>query len=95
MVASIRRVTDIMGDISAASSEQSLGGSQMGEAVVEEMAAAASSLKAQAEDLVQVVATFKLSGVEQGNLRIAPTRAALNTARPLPKPADNEDWESF
>ena len=100
VVASIRRVTDIMGEISAASNEQSLGVSQVGEAVgqmdqatqqnaalVEEMAAAASSLKAQAEDLVQVVATFKLSGTEQGNLRTAPKRPSLNTARPLSNPS--------
>nr|WP_315466407.1 methyl-accepting chemotaxis protein [uncultured Rhodoferax sp.] len=73
VVSSIRRVTDIMGEISAASSEQSAGVSQVGEAVssmdnatqqnaalVEEMAAAASSLKSQAQDLVQVVAVFKL-----------------------------------
>lgn len=73
VVSSIRRVTDIMGEISAASSEQSAGVSQVGEAVtqmdqatqqnaalVEQMAAAASSLKSQAQDLVQVVAAFKL-----------------------------------
>jgi hypothetical protein len=67
-------VTDIMGEISAASNEQSLGVSQVGEAVtqmdqvtqqnaalVEEMAAAASSLKSQAEDLVGTVAVFKLA----------------------------------
>jgi methyl-accepting chemotaxis protein len=77
VVSSIRRVTDIMGEISAASSEQSAGVSQVGEAVtqmdqatqqnaalVEEMAAAASSLKSQASDLVQVVAVFKLSDAE-------------------------------
>ena len=74
VVASIRRVTDIMGEISAASSEQSAGVGQIGEAVtqmdqatqqnaalVEEMAAAASSLKSQANELVQTVATFKLA----------------------------------
>jgi methyl-accepting chemotaxis protein len=73
VVSSIRRVTDIMGEISAASSEQSAGVAQVGEAVssmdqatqqnaalVEEMAAAASSLKSQANDLVQVVGVFKL-----------------------------------
>ena len=100
VVASIRRVTDIMGEISAASNEQSLGVSQVGEAVgqmdqatqqnaalVEEMAAAASSLKAQAEDLVGVVATFKLSGSEQDNRLTAPQRPSMNTARPLPKSA--------
>jgi methyl-accepting chemotaxis protein len=73
VVSSIRRVTDIMGEISAASHEQSAGVNQIGEAVtqmdqatqqnaalVEEMAAAASSLKSQATDLVQIVATFRL-----------------------------------
>ena len=98
VVASIRRVTDIMGEISAASNEQSLGVSQVGEAVgqmdqatqqnaalVEEMAAAASSLKTQAEDLVQVVATFKLSDSDHGDLRTTPQRSGLDTGRPLPK----------
>ncbi|MFN4359874.1 MAG: CZB domain-containing protein, partial [Hylemonella sp.] len=73
VVASIRRVTDIMGEISAASSEQSSGVSQIGEAVtqmdqatqqnaalVEQMAAAANSLRSQAQDLVQAVAVFRL-----------------------------------
>jgi hypothetical protein len=61
-------------EITAASHEQSSGGSQMGQAIakmdrvtqqnaalVEQMAAAASSLKAQAQDLVGTVAVFKLS----------------------------------
>jgi methyl-accepting chemotaxis protein len=73
VVSSIRRVTDIVGAISAASREQSQGVSQVGDAVtqmdqvtqqnaalVEEMAAAASSLKTQAQELVQTVAVFKL-----------------------------------
>jgi len=75
VVGSISRVADIMGEISAASQEQSLGVGQVGEAVshmdqatqqnaalVEEMAAAASSLKSQAQELVQIVATFRLAG---------------------------------
>ncbi len=73
IVNSIRRVADIMGEISAASAEQSAGVSQVGEAVtqmdqatqqnaalVEEMSAAASSLRSQAQELVQAVAVFKL-----------------------------------
>ncbi|PUA97403.1 methyl-accepting chemotaxis protein [Acidovorax sp. 107] len=73
VVSAIRRVTDIMGEISAASSEQSAGVGQVGEAVtqmdqatqqnaalVEEMAAAASALNAQAGELVNAVAVFKL-----------------------------------
>jgi methyl-accepting chemotaxis protein len=69
----IRRVTDIVGEISAANSEQSAGVAQIGEAVtqmdnatqqnaslVEEMAAATSSMKSQAEELVAAVAVFNL-----------------------------------
>jgi methyl-accepting chemotaxis protein len=75
VVSSIRRVTDLVGEISSASNEQSLGVAQVGEAVtnmdqvtqqnaalVEEMAAAASSLKSQAQELVQAVAVFNLGG---------------------------------
>jgi methyl-accepting chemotaxis protein len=74
VVSSIKRVTDLMGEISAASNEQSAGVAQVGQAVtqmdqatqqnaalVEEMAAAASSLKSQAQELVSTVAVFKLS----------------------------------
>ena len=75
VVNSIRKVTDIMGEISAASSEQSAGVGQVGDAVtqmdqatqqnaalVEEMAAAASSLNSQAMELVSAVAVFKIDG---------------------------------
>jgi len=74
VVSSIRRVTDIMGEITAASLEQSAGVSQVGEAVtqmdqatqqnaalVEESAAAAESLKVQAQQLVAAVAVFKIA----------------------------------
>jgi methyl-accepting chemotaxis protein len=74
VVASIKRVTDIMGEISAASSEQSAGVSQIGDAIaqidqvtqqnaalVEESAAAAESLKGQARKMVEAVAVFKLA----------------------------------
>ena len=74
VVTSIKRVTDIMGQISTASNQQAAGVAQVDEtinqidgatqqnaALVEEMAAAASSLKAQAYDLVKVVASFKLN----------------------------------
>ena len=97
VVSSIRRVTDIMGEISAASNEQSLGVSQVGEAVtqmdqvtqqnaalVEQMAAAATSLNSQAGDLVHAVSIFKLAD-GAGALalrRVAPVRAPL-----APRPA--------
>jgi methyl-accepting chemotaxis protein/methyl-accepting chemotaxis protein-1 (serine sensor receptor) len=75
VVDSIRQVTDIMGEISAASSEQSTGVDQISEAItqmdqatqqnaalVEEMAAAATSLNNQAHGLVATVAVFQLPG---------------------------------
>jgi methyl-accepting chemotaxis protein len=73
IVTSIRRVTDIMGEISVASAEQAQGVAQIAEAVthmdsatqknaslVEEIAAAASNLKHLADEQVQAVAVFKL-----------------------------------
>ena len=74
IVGSIQRVSDIVAEITSASVEQSLGIQQVGDAVgqmdqvtqqnaalVEESAAAAESLKAQAQQLVQAVAVFRLS----------------------------------
>ena len=74
VVGSIKRVTDIMGEISAASTEQSQGVAQVGEAItqmdqvtqqnaalVEESAAAAESLRTQADALVQAVSVFKIN----------------------------------
>jgi methyl-accepting chemotaxis protein len=73
VVNAINRVTSIMAEISSSSNEQASGVAQVGEAVtlmdqatqqnaalVEEMAAAAGSLNAQANDLVQAVAVFKI-----------------------------------
>ena len=73
VVASIRRVTDVVAEISAATSEQSTGIAQIGEAVsqmdrvtqqnsalVEESAAAAESLRTQAQGLVRSVSVFKV-----------------------------------
>ncbi|MFZ2989610.1 methyl-accepting chemotaxis protein [Ideonella sp.] len=73
VVSSIQRVTQIVNEISSASSEQSAGVRQVGDAVsqmdhgtqqnaalVEQSAAAAESLKNQAQALVQAVSVFKL-----------------------------------
>ncbi|MDR7306941.1 methyl-accepting chemotaxis protein [Rhodoferax saidenbachensis] len=73
IVSSVQRVTDIMGEITAAASEQSDGiaevnvavgqldqMTQQNAALVEQSAAAASSMKDQAQRLAQVVAAFKL-----------------------------------
>ena len=77
VVGAITRVTDIMAEISAASSEQSQGVDQVNEAVtqmdqatqqnaalVEEMAAAATSLNHQAAELVNVVSAFKVTAAD-------------------------------
>ncbi|MGD7411269.1 methyl-accepting chemotaxis protein, partial [Ralstonia pseudosolanacearum] len=74
IVTSIRRVTDIMGEIAAASSEQSSGIEQVNKAVtlmdeatqqnaalVEQAAAAAESLKEQAQALNEAIAAFRLA----------------------------------
>ncbi len=78
VVTSVSRVTDLMGEITAASKEQSSGVAQVGEAVtqmdqatqqnaalVEESAAAARSLEDQAKQLVQAVAVFRLESSPQ------------------------------
>lgn len=79
IVTSIKRVTDIMAEISAASLEQSSGIEQVNTAItqmddvtqqnaalVEEAAAAAESLEEQAQQMVQVVTRFKLDEKVQG-----------------------------
>ena len=98
VVSSIRRVTDIVGEISAASSEQSQGVSQVGEAVsqmdhttqqnaalVEQMAAAANSMRTQAEELVSAVSVFKLGhGVPGRPAAVStPAERVMKGARPL------------
>ncbi|MDL5032134.1 methyl-accepting chemotaxis protein [Pelomonas sp. APW6] len=90
VVGAIRRVTDIVGEISAASREQSTGIGQVTEAVtqmdrvtqqnaalVEESAAAAESLKTQSAQLLDVVAFFRLQAGAGGTHRSAsPGKAA-------------------
>ena len=75
IVASVKRVTDIMAEITVASQEQSSGITQVNQAVtqmdevtqqnaalVEESAAAAESLQDQSDSLVQAVSRFQLIG---------------------------------
>ena len=87
VVASVRRVTDIMSEIASASQEQSAGIEQVNKsiiemdamtqqnaALVEEAAAAAQSLQDQAGELSRVVSIFKLD---------AETEYALTAAKPV------------
>ena len=97
IVAGVRRVSDIIGEISAAAREQSEGigsvnatmnqldqATQQNAALVEESAAAAESLKDQAQRLAAIIAVFKV-----GQGAPAPVVAAPKPARqaPAPKPA--------
>jgi len=93
IVTSIRQVADIMGEITAATQEQSNGIEEVNQAItqmdemtqqnaalVEEAAAAAESMQEQAELLAQAVSIFKLSHDESGRRPAA--RAAAPVARP-------------
>ena len=103
IVGSIQRVSDIVAEIASASGEQSTGISQVGEAVtqmdqvtqqnaalVEEMAAAADSLKMQAQHLVAGVEVFKL-----GHMQTPVQRAQFAAAPRLAGPAESGEWNKF
>ncbi|WP_312569091.1 methyl-accepting chemotaxis protein [Comamonas sp.] len=124
VVTSIRHVNDIVGEISAASAEQSAGVNQMGEAMtqmdqntqqnaalVEQSAAAASSLQTQAEQLVQAVSVFRLAHYTASAFALpaatapAPARVAATSTipqRPAIAASANKElalhtnsWENF
>jgi len=95
VVASVQRVTDIMGEISSASREQEGGITQINHAVtemdavtqqnaalVEEAAGAAGSLQEQAERLAQMVAVFKVDAVGGAAVAAQPVRRAVAAAVP-------------
>ena len=98
IVQSVQRVTDMIGEITAASTEQSAGIAQVNQAVgnldqmtqqnaalVEESTAAAQSLREQAEQLAQAVSQFKVSGAA-ADAMAAPRRHAPSPT-PAPAPA--------
>ncbi|MET7141658.1 methyl-accepting chemotaxis protein [Xanthomonas sp. PPL139] len=101
IVASVQRVTDIMGEIAAASQEQSAGIEQVNQtvtqmdettqqnaALVEEATAAARSMEEQAGQLSQAVAVFKIEA--NGSHAVQPAVASAPVravARSAAKPA--------
>jgi len=108
VVTSVRRVTDIVGEISSASAEQSSGIEQVNQAItsmdqatqqngalVEQAAAAAQSLRDQAQHLEKTVSVFKLDpergaakGFAQAAAPATPTAAIRKaTVDITPKPA--------
>ncbi|RQN38760.1 methyl-accepting chemotaxis protein [Paraburkholderia tropica] len=102
IVQSVRRVADLMGEITAASGEQRTGIEQVSQAVsqmdevtqqnaalVEEASAAAQSLSTQAGALRELVSVFKVSGAAASAVSMTSTtavRATAAVAAPAVKP---------
>ncbi|MFI5445991.1 methyl-accepting chemotaxis protein [Polaromonas sp. UC242_47] len=99
IVDSVKRVTDIMAEITAASQEQTSGIEQINQAItqmdqvtqqnaalVEEAAAAAASLQEQASGLSQVVSVFKLDNEQQIHVTQAKRPAAASSSKPNKAP---------
>jgi methyl-accepting chemotaxis protein len=98
VVVAVKRVTDIMGEISSASEEQSNGIGQVNQAIaqmdqvtqqnaalVEQAAAAAGSLEEQARQLKEAVSAFRVAGGAE--LAPGPAPAPRPAARPAVRPA--------
>ncbi|WP_284305337.1 methyl-accepting chemotaxis protein, partial [Marinospirillum insulare] len=103
IIGSVRRVTDIMGEIAAASDEQSQGIEQVNQAVmqmdgvtqqnaalVEEAAAAAESLEEQVVSLDEAVAVFHIANASQVKARSNTLAAEPQLAANKPKAAVNK-----
>lgn len=109
IVSAVTKVTEIMSEIASASDEQSRGINQIGVAVtemdrvtqqnaalVEQSAAAATSLEEQAGRLTRAVSVFQIPAGEQKTAAETSTIVPLQQSVPK-KPADNSDdgWETF
>ncbi|MEI7263971.1 methyl-accepting chemotaxis protein [Pectobacterium carotovorum] len=112
VVMSIRQLSDTVSEISSASAEQSTGVEQVGIAVsqmdqttqqnaalVEESAAAAQSLKEQADQLVREVSVFRIAGYERSAPK-QPVAETLSLVAMLPVSSkahapSASDWTRF
>ena len=94
IVQSVRKVTDVIGEITAAANEQSAGIAHVNQAIgnldqmtqqnaalVEESAAAAESLREQAHQMAQAVAVFKISDTAVSTMP-APARRPIKDITP-------------
>jgi methyl-accepting chemotaxis protein-3 (ribose and galactose sensor receptor) len=110
IVEAVKRVTDIMLEIAAASDEQSRGIVQVSQAIsemdkvtqqnaslVEEASAAAASLEEQGARLTEAVGAFRLNGVAPGRSSAAFTPSAPQSPlRPAAvNTASSDNWETF
>ncbi len=100
IVVQVKRVNDLLGDISAATQEQTTGIGQVSDAVtqldqvtqqnaalVEESAAAADSLNQQARNLVTAVARFNLAAGSESTVAAVAATPRARTPLVKPKPA--------
>lgn len=90
IVTSVKHVSDIIGEIASASSEQSAGISNINDAIikmddttqqntvlVEEAAAAAESMMEQADELMNVMSAFTIENAQQPSVLSTATKAAI------------------
>ena len=100
IVSAVKRVTDIMAEIAAASSEQSAGIEEVNQAItqmddvtqqnaalVEQAAAAAEAMQEQAGSLMQAVGVFKLESGKQGKQTTAAKPVATPTVTHQARPS--------
>ncbi|UOD33502.1 MCP four helix bundle domain-containing protein [Massilia violaceinigra] len=100
IMGSVRQVADIMGEIAAASAEQSAGinqvngaivamdnATQQNAALVEQAAAAAASMQGQAVHLAEAVSVFKLHGDEMAGAALRTPARAKAVAAAAARPA--------
>jgi methyl-accepting chemotaxis protein len=96
IVQSVRKVADVIGEITAASADQSAGIAHVNQAIanldqmtqqnaalVEESAAAAESLRDQADQMAQAVAVFKIGGLASAGSRRSGTPPPYQQPQPL------------
>ena len=106
IVDAVKRVTDIMLEIAAASDEQSRGITQVSQAIsemdnvtqqnaslVEEASASAASLEEQAARLTEAVGAFRLQ--TGGTVSRSPAVATPVLTTRHPAPASGDHWETF
>jgi methyl-accepting chemotaxis protein len=104
IVTSVKRVTDLMEEISSATAEQSDGVQQAGEAVtqmdqvtqqnatlVQESASSSNNLRQRAQQLMELMATFQLGDVAQQTARQASDRALPAAASLSSRPSPQRE----
>ncbi|MFK5970427.1 MAG: methyl-accepting chemotaxis protein [Candidatus Marithrix sp.] len=109
IVISVKKVSDIISEISAAGQEQSSGISQVNKvvaqmddmvqqnaALVEEAAAASESLKGQAQNLKEQIAFFNVGELDLNSKHLTLSKKIFRKTLPTKKADENDNgWEDF